>query len=389
MSIFKVNSAILTNIKRPAGNNLTVFIKGDETYLGLSRNYDKHGNYNNDDNSLYKVSDRRASFYLLSATYSSESLKRLINEGEFIEKDIEEAKKARELYSGNLYNDKNKKEGLWVEFENTTNERATGIYINGEKDGEWRYYSNENLLKLETYKDNLLNGSAVIFYNNNQIEKSMNYEDGVLNGPFKEYDNHGNILFEGSYEKGLLNGKAREYFIYTDGGSSYSEGYYVNDEKQGLWKEYDKEGNIHSTQHYTDGREDGTYKQYTKEGILEYTEEWEYGEQLNAIDYYPNGKIQGIEQWEYGVKNGIAESFYESGELKERCNFKNNELDGPAYTYDKSGNVIEHEIYSDGKLVKDVLKEKEEKNPWENDNDIENDNPWEDKLNNNSSDLER
>ena len=158
MSIFKVNSAILTNIKRPAGNNLTVFIKGNETYLGLSRNYDKHGNYNNDDNSLYKVSDRRASFYLLSATYSSESLKRLINEGEFIEKDIEEAKKARELYSGNLYNDKDKKEGIWVEFENTTNERATGIYINGEKNGEWRYYSNENLLKLETYKDNTLNG---------------------------------------------------------------------------------------------------------------------------------------------------------------------------------------------------------------------------------------
>ena len=30
-----------------------------------------------------------------------------------------------------------------------------------------------------------------------------------------------------------------------------------------------------------------------------------------------------------------------------------------------------------------------EKNPWENDNDIENDNPWEDKLNNSSSDLER
>ena len=88
----------------------------------------------------------------------------------------------------------------------------------------------------------------------------MTYKDNILNGPFKEYDNHGNILFEGSYENGELNGKAREYFIYTDGGSSYSEGYYVDNEKQGLWKEYDKEGILHSTQYYTDGREDGTYK---------------------------------------------------------------------------------------------------------------------------------
>ena len=43
------------------------------------------------------------------------------------------------------------------------------------------------------------------------------------------------------------------------------------------------------------------------------------------------------------------------------------------------------------KLENSVKKEmiKEEINPWEQDNDIENDNPWEDKLNNSSSDLER
>ena len=40
------------------------------------------------------------------------------------------------------------------------------------------------------------------------------------------------------------------------------------------------------------------------------------------------------------------------------------------------------------RLEKEIEKSKLE-NSWENDNDIENNNPWEDKLNNNSSDLER
>lgn len=48
------------------------------------------------------------------------------------------------------------------------------------------------------------------------------------------------------------------------------------------------------------------------------------------------------------------------------------------------------EIKKEFESVEDFFNsEKEEKNPWENDNGIKNDNPWEDKLNNNSSDLER
>ena len=260
---------------------------------------------------------------------------------------------------------------------------------NDKLDGEnIEYYENGIIKKFQNYKDNKLYGIYKEYDSKGILEKVCNYKDGKLEGNCKEYYN-GRLFYDRNYQNDMLNGKAKEYLLNTNGTSSYSEGYYVNDEKQGLWTEYDKDGILHSTQYYTDDREDGTYKQYTNEGILEYTEEWEYGEQLNSIDYYPNGKIQGIEQWEYGVKNGIAESFYETGELKEKCNFKDNELDGPYFSYDKAGNIIEHEIYSAGNLVKDILKEKEEKNPWKNDNDIENDNPWKDKLNNNSSDLER
>ena len=238
--------------------------------------------------------------------------------------------------------------------------------LNGEN---IEYYENGIIKKLQNYKDNKLDGLYQEYDSKGVLEKVCNYKDDKLEGNYKEYYN-GRLFSDRNYQNDMLNGEAKEYLLNTDGTSSYSEGHYVNDEKQGLWTEYDKEGILHSTQYYTDDREDGTYKQYTKEGILEYTEEWEYGEQLNAIDYYPNGNIQGVEQWENGVKNGIAESFYETGELKEKCNFKDNELDGPYFSYDKSGNVIEHEIYSNGELVKNVLKEREETissektNPW-------------------------
>ena len=238
--------------------------------------------------------------------------------------------------------------------------------LNGEN---IEYYENGIIKKLQKYKDNKLDGLYQEYDSKGVLEKVCNYKDDKLEGNYKEYYN-GRLFSDRNYQNDMLNGEAKEYLLNTDGTSSYSEGHYVNDEKQGLWTEYDKEGILHSTQYYVDGREDGTYKQYTKEGILEYTEEWEYGEQLNAIDYYPNGEILGVEQWENGVKNGIAESFYETGELKEKCNFKDNELDGPYFSYDKSGNVIEHEIYSNGELVKNVLKEREETissektNPW-------------------------
>lgn len=385
MKIFKVNSARLTNIKRPQGNNITVFIKDNETYLGLSRNYDNHGNYNNDDNSLYKVSNRKASFYLLSSTYTPEAIKELMNTGSLIQKDLEEANKAKELYSNNLYNETGKKEGFWIEFENMKDEIATGIYDNGQKKDEWRYYSADNLLKIETYKDNILNGSVITFNsNNNQIEKSLNYKDGKLEGNCKEYY-FGELKFDREYKNGMLNGQAKEYSLYSDGTSQCHEGYYVNDEKQGLWKEYDKNGLLHSTQNYTDDREDGIYKQFDEKGNITYTEEWEYGEQLNSIEYYPNGNIQRVEQWAEGTRNGIANSFYESGEKHEEYNYKDGEVDGKAFTYDKDGSVSKYEIFSNGELIKEFSKE-EFKELQNKNEDI---NLWEKLSEDKSSDLER
>ena len=356
MSIVKVNSARLTNIERPQGNNLVVFIKENKTYLGLARNYDDKGNYNNDDFSLYKVSDRNACFYLLSSNYSHKDIKELIKDGSFIQKDFEEAKKAKEIYSNNLYNEKSKKDGLWIEFHK--NNKIAGVYENGSKEGEWRIFSNDDvLLKLNTYKDNLLNGPSVDFFDNSSIKSSKEYKDGKLDGKVIEYFDEKNVFFEGVYKNGLLNGKAKEYFVHADGSSSYSEGYYVNSEKQGLWKGYDSEGNIRSEQFYIDNERDGTYKQYTKAGTLKHTEEWEYGEKLNSIDYYPNENVKLIEQWADGKRNGIAEVYFESGPLKEQYNYTDNKLDGNALEYDLEGTLIKNVIYKDGELIKDIFKD--------------------------------
>ena len=356
MSIVKVNSARLTNIERPQGNNLVVFIKENKTYLGLARNYDDKGNYNNDDFSLYKVSDRNACFYLLSSNYSHKDIKELIKDGSFIQKDFEEAKKAKEIYSNNLYNEKSKKDGLWIEFHK--NNKIAGVYENGSKEGEWRIFSNDDvLLKLNTYKDNLLNGPSVDFFDNSSIKSSKEYKDGKLDGKTIEYFDENNVFFEGTYKNGLLNGEAKEYFVHADGSSSYSEGYYVNSEKQGLWKGYDSEGNLRSEQFYIDNERDGTYKQYTKDGTLKHTEEWEYGEKLNSVDYYPNEKVKLIEQWADGKRNGIAEVYFESGPLKEQYNYTDNKLDGNALEYDLEGTLIKNVIYKDGELIKDIFKD--------------------------------
>ncbi len=132
-----------------------------------------------------------------------------------------------------------------------------------------------------------------------------------------------------------------------------TEGFYVNDKKNGIWKSFYKNGNIKSEITYLKGvkrgyakifyedgqiAEEGTwmedkwtgkYKSYYKNGKLSYV--WNYNEEGNRCGYqkyyYENGNIKIEGEWAEGKESGMIKEYYSSGFLKSKkvfCNGKCN-----------------------------------------------------------------
>lgn len=73
--------------------------------------------------------------------------------------------------------------------------------------------------------------------------------------------------------------------------------------------------------------------------------------QKRVKNYHENGKLkEAYEVNSQGLKNGKFQAFYESGQLLESSNYKNNLLEGKRYFYYESGQVEEEQQYVKGKL---------------------------------------
>lgn len=102
---------------------------------------------------------------------------------------------------------------------------ATGYYLNQEKEGEWRFYSEETgaLLTVEEYKG------------------------GLAHGPSKTYFETGVLMSERLYVKDRLEGPAKNYY---PSGALKEEGQFHNDKRSGIWKTYNEDGDVVSTENY-------------------------------------------------------------------------------------------------------------------------------------------
>jgi len=128
-----------------------------------------------------------------------------------------------------------KEEGEYkANFVNTRNQLiATGNYIDGMRDGDWKFYSGEYIAE----------GS---------------YIDGFEEGEWKGYFANGKLAFEGSFRDGFENG---EHVYYYDSGRVKEIRNYKLGIRDGDWKSYDVTGELILTTTYVAGQEtkfDGT-----------------------------------------------------------------------------------------------------------------------------------
>jgi len=150
--------------------------------------------------------------------------------GEFIYYHFDKSKKATTIYSENgtvahtvmYFNNgfklsegvfiKQKREGLWKNYDGYDHVIAEVEYKNGMKNGRSvRYYQEGDVLEVTYFKDNKMDGSFVQYYPDSIPKIRGTHINGQRNGIFTFYHANGNVYMSGNYVAGL-----RENFWVTN-----------------------------------------------------------------------------------------------------------------------------------------------------------------------------
>jgi antitoxin component YwqK of YwqJK toxin-antitoxin module len=130
-------------------------------------------------------------------------------------------------------------------FHSNSKLMAEGNYLNQQKHGLWKYYSDidEKLVAEENYFKGELDGVCINYYpETGNILEVTNYKKGKLDGAYKKYFPDGQTLMtEGFYLDGLLEG---EFVSYHPDGKVQTRGNYKNGIQTGNWEYFDEEGNL-------------------------------------------------------------------------------------------------------------------------------------------------
>ncbi len=127
---------------------------------------------------------------------------------------------------------------------------AEGKYIGKKKEGEWKYYDNEILIKLEFYKDGKLEGKQKIYYNDGKIYDEKIFVNGVENGLWVKYHHNGQVALKCQVKDGKFNGNLLRWY---PSGTQEVIGQYVNDLPEGKWTYFSEDGSQKQDINYVKG----------------------------------------------------------------------------------------------------------------------------------------
>lgn len=153
---------------------------------------------------------------------------------------------------------------------------------------------------------NLLYGTCHTFYPQGQLKSIGKWKEGHLHGDYRRFDEKGNIIISGELHKGEKVGDW-SYFFIDNPKVVESMGHY-------------KILNGESVRH-------GEYKTFYPSNALKQVDTFINGKGENSIHYFESGKLN----WKSGYKAGV--------------------LHGDTVIYNENGDIVEHVIYSDGKIV--------------------------------------
>tara|TARA_B110000259_G_scaffold112128_1_gene128024 strand:- start:322 stop:1488 length:1167 start_codon:yes stop_codon:yes gene_type:complete len=230
-------------------------------------------------------------------------------------------------------------------------------------------FENGQLQLKENYKDGVRNGVFESYYENGQLAEKENYKFGDRDGLYEGYFESGQLKSKENYKDGVRNGVFESYYESGQLNDKLSEGEYKSYYENGQLKENYKYGNSDGLYegYYENGQlaEKGSYKpvEITSELVEQINQAklvWGLEELAplasgvillrNGVfeSYYENGQLKEVKTYKDGNYYGLFEIYYENGQLAEKYNYKDGNSDGLFESYYENGQLKSKENYRDG-----------------------------------------
>ena len=223
-------------------------------------------------------------------------------------------------------------------------------YHNGKKNGPLVTYNSDGWKeKEETFVNNMKMGPTTYYYPNGKVQKVVPFSEGLEDGMSYEYDTSGTIITITEYKAGFV--KSTDRINRRD----------ANGLKQGKWEDFWPNGKVKSSGSYLDDKKNGYFKDFNEFGNLVNITKWENGVLVKnppelakletKITYWPNGRPKIIGTYKDDVPDGVFRMYSDSGTITGAEVYEDGVLVGTGI-YDASGKQQGHwkEFHDTGEL---------------------------------------
>lgn len=213
-------------------------------------------------------------------------------------------------------------------------ERINRLDTEGRKQGSWKFFHTNGLVKTEgKYKNDLKDGYFKDYDDKGKLLTISKWIEGEMQKDVveltkleveKEYYPDGTVKSFQGYKNGLPEGVRREFaadgalvagFIFKEG-KKISEGITREDGlKNGPWKDYFITGELKAEGTYKDDMKVGKWTYYFTDGKTEQTGKYDDKGKLTGkwVWYYPSGEVLREENYLNGLADGMMTEFTEDG----------------------------------------------------------------------------
>ncbi len=240
-------------------------------------------------------------------------------------------------------------EGLYTFYYDNGSVCYTIEYDKGKRNGAYTvFYENNTLKKTSFYKNDELDGAATFYYANGEKWSVENYKNGKAvglqqtwysNGKLKkDYTTNEAEKITGIYKEFHSNGQLSDSLIYNKDGIPQGTGYF-----------FDRDGKLHYTTLYNSKGKWEKVTFYDKSG-KEVGSGKKEKNMLNLQLLNPEGQLVCKGQYKDDEAEGIFEYYDFYGNLTEKRNYKDGEIDGERiFFYGQTGKICQKSLYKDGK----------------------------------------
>ncbi|MFK7948210.1 MAG: toxin-antitoxin system YwqK family antitoxin [Saprospiraceae bacterium] len=288
-----------------------------------------------------------------------------------------------ETYNNSYYNKRYLNDRtIWMKGE--------GNFVNGLRDGEWKFYFQERGEAREP-----IDGICAI----------LSYKDGLVHGKIQVFHPNGQILLDANCENGWLEG---DYISYRDNGFVINKGQLKKHKKDGIWTSYHYKSNqVYRIVKYENGREIATLKEYDNDGFLKvdwidnkdlqqyelynyyksddslYVKhiqpygwknmnyyEYRHGtlvksreisfdnpDIMTQTEYHQNGQRKSLGTYIKNKTQGAYWQWHENGKLKMESHYQNGRREGLTYKWDEEGYMTETSFKNGVQNIPDTREE--------------------------------